>query len=172
MASKGAKAALLDTSLKRLSRALPKISEAAGVPPVVLPAYDRDPELLTAYRLEALANWAEALVERLQSAQIETVEALEGKIDGAPEEGKGNTEEVRPDAVEGDAEDRAPGARTHIAPLTPGTENAMADAEVEEIRPTDDAVENAPRPDDQALPTHPESKPKPHAPRAAGKGKG
>lgn len=72
MASTGAKAALMDTSLKRLASVMPKISKAAGVEPVAIPEYDRDPELLAAYRLEALANWAERLLEHFEPSKQTT----------------------------------------------------------------------------------------------------
>lgn len=62
MASKGARAALFDTSLKRLQKAIDAVSETRGIDPLVIPTHDRDPEMLAGRQLEAMAVWVEALV--------------------------------------------------------------------------------------------------------------
>lgn len=73
MASKGAKAFLIDSSIKRLQANLDKASELIGVDPLVIPSFDRDPEYLMGTQLEAMANWTEALAKRLKNSQANVI---------------------------------------------------------------------------------------------------
>lgn len=65
MASTGAKAKLLSDSLNRLDAARAKIQTLTGVQAPELPQNNRDADLLTAYRIEALAGWSEDLIDYL-----------------------------------------------------------------------------------------------------------
>lgn len=80
MASKGATAALMDTSLKRLRTAIDSVSQSTGIAAVEIPEHNRDGELLRAYQLEAMANWVEKLVELFVPAQYEVTDAEGGII--------------------------------------------------------------------------------------------
>jgi hypothetical protein len=88
MASTGAKAALLDGSLKRITALLAEFAEATGIEAAKLPDYNRDPELLTAYRLEAMANWLEVVVQRTRVfnalSNPQTPSPGEGELKDAP----------------------------------------------------------------------------------------
>lgn len=88
MASIEARAVLLNTSLNRLIEAMPKIAKVTGVDPVAIPTHSRDPQLLMAQQLEALANWAESLLAHFTTPEFEIVDALDGKED--------DTEEIAP----------------------------------------------------------------------------
>jgi hypothetical protein len=101
MASTGAKAALLDTSLKRIDALLKEFAEATGIEPAKLPEHNRDAELLTAYRLEAIANWLEVVVQRTRvfSGLAKSV-TDEGDLKDAPDGSEPVTGvDVTPDGV-------------------------------------------------------------------------
>lgn len=95
MASKGAKAALLDTSLKELSAALAEISSMTGVPTVDIPTTNRDPELLVAYQVEAMATWAKGMVTHLKMLSALTGPEKSARADFSAEDG-----ETPPEATE------------------------------------------------------------------------
>lgn len=86
MASKGAKAALIDTSIKRLQANIDRLSKEFGVDPLVIPTHDRDPEYLMGLQLDAMANWTEGVVKQFEATPI--VDALDGDRDteDAPKE--------------------------------------------------------------------------------------
>lgn len=88
MASKGAKAFLIDSSIKRLQVNLDKASELIGVDPLVIPTSNRDPEYLMGVQLDAMANWTESLVKHFEQTPI--VEAVED----APYDGDRDTEDT------------------------------------------------------------------------------
>jgi len=92
MASKGAKAALLDTSLKELDAAMTEIAELTGVPAVEIPKHNRDPEYLIAIQVEAMAKFVKQFVQRLRAFN-----ALVTPENSAPAE---NSDETPPDGSE------------------------------------------------------------------------
>lgn len=82
MASTGAKAKLLSDSLNRLEAARAEIQKLTGIEAPDLPRHNRDVELLAAYRIEALATWAESLLIFLsQSFLIEGFDDYKSVID-------------------------------------------------------------------------------------------
>jgi hypothetical protein len=69
MAAKVYKRQLTFESIARLTRTMQQLAEVTGVPAATMPAHDRDPELLTAYRLDALANWTDNLLKHFEAAK-------------------------------------------------------------------------------------------------------
>lgn len=52
-----------DTAMARMKAAMERIGASTGVQPVELPAYDRDPAYLEAWRLDVLAGYAEQVAD-------------------------------------------------------------------------------------------------------------
>lgn len=76
MATIGAIAAMRDSALKQLTAAVERISGAAGVEPVALPTFNRDPAYLHADQLRVLAAWASAVADVLQPEIVEPAEGV------------------------------------------------------------------------------------------------
>lgn len=69
MATVAAVAIKRDHAIQAIHAAATKLSTEFGVDSIELPTYNRDPEMLRADQLTALASWLNSLVSRLDAPQ-------------------------------------------------------------------------------------------------------